>query len=192
MLSSLILVRIYQSQKFPIISRSVVIGSITGMVFATTIYMGLYIGLVKPEKVLFGYESKADFLRRNVRDYSGIEFINDNLKVNEKTLLLWDGRGYYCKTRCISDIDQSLWVASVEKFPDIESISQWLQTKKITHLFLSNEDASFFILKHDENGIQRKSLDFLIQDYAPKCGEIIHEDGWTQVIELKTNKSDCK
>ncbi len=158
------------------------LGLVGGMVFATLIFMGLYFNLVRPEKGLFGLESKSGFLQRMVRDYTGIKFSNTNLPENSKMMLLWDGRGYYCDDKCLPDVDQSRWTALVEASPDVRSISHYLQLRNITHLFLSNEDASFFILKHDETGVNREALDFLIKEFVPKCAEMVHEDGWSQVL----------
>jgi hypothetical protein len=107
-------------------------------------------------------------------------------------MLLWDGRGYYCDQVCLPDVDQSRWTALVERSTDIQSIANLLQEEKITHLLLSNEDASFFLLKHDNAGINRKALEFLIIDFTPKCAEMVHEDGWSQLFELKYDNGKCK
>jgi 4-amino-4-deoxy-L-arabinose transferase-like glycosyltransferase len=191
-LASAVIVQIYKGNKNTLLSRSVVIGSIGGMVAATLVYMGLYINLVQPQNVIFGYETKTDFLKRNIRDFEGINYINNNLTSDEKILFLWDGRGYYCNGRCIPDIDQSNWIVLTEQYPDVESMANHLQKEQITHLFLSIEDASFFLLKHDETGVNKKALEFLVKELIPNCGNLVHKDNWSQVFELDFDKINCQ
>ena len=191
-LSSFVLLRIYRSSKLRLLSHSLVIGFVSGMVLATLIYMGLYINLVHPEKVLFGFESKANFLLRNVRDFSGIQNINQQLTTNDRAMLIWDGRSYYCNDRCLPDIDQSKWAALTEKYSEVASMSEHLQKVSITHLFLSKEDISFFLLKHDQTGISREALDFLIQEFIPKCTVLVNEDSWSQLFKLNFDNGKCR
>jgi hypothetical protein len=174
------------------LSRALAISSISSMVIATAIYMGLYINLVQPQRVLFGFEAKTDFLQRNIRDFSGIKYINQQLTDSDYVMLLWDGRGYYCNDRCLPDIDQSHWISLVNDLTESTSLSHVLQEQKITHLLLSNEDASFFILKHDNAGIHEEALQYLIYKFLPQCGRMIHEDDWSSIYQITYDKEECK
>ena len=150
-----------QNQK---IARIVVLGFTGGMIIATLVFMGIYQSIVRPEQVLLGNESKAGFLSRMVRDYSGIEYVNDKLPDDAKVLFLWDARGYYCAKNCMADINQSEWVARVQRSGNIKEVSNQLQKENVTHLFFSKEDASYFLLKHDENKLNEDATRFLIRE----------------------------
>jgi hypothetical protein len=191
-IASLVMVKLYKNSKLQLLSRSLVISCASGMVFATLIYMGLYINLVQPEKVLFCLESKADFLRRNVRDFTGIENINRRLTTNIKVMLLWDGRGYYCDRGCLPDIDQSRWISLLEQSKDYSILSLRLQEQNITHLYFNNEDVSYFLLKHDQVGLHKKAFLILTTEFYPACMEKIYTDEWSVLYEFKPKKSSCK
>jgi 4-amino-4-deoxy-L-arabinose transferase-like glycosyltransferase len=173
------------------IIKALVIGLVSGMISATLIFMSLYLIIVRPDKGLFGSESKSAFLQRMVRDYSGIQFSNDQLPDGSKMMLLWDGRGYYCDRICLPDVDQSRWVALVEKSPNIREIFRELKEEKITHLFLSNDDSSYFLLKHDSSGLQRETFHLLINEFLPKCSHTIYIDDWSTIYQLSNEKSEC-
>jgi hypothetical protein len=174
------------------LGRIIKIGLVGGMVIGSLTFMVLYFILIRPEKALLGLETKSEFIQRMVRDNTGINYGNEYLPEGAKMMLLWDGRGYYCDRVCLPDVDQSRWVAMLERFPDVSSISHYLQSRNITHLFLSNEDASFFLLKHDNEGINRKALEFLIIDFTPKCAEMVYEDGWSSIYQLTFDKESCR
>jgi hypothetical protein len=183
-LTSFILLSISTKFRFQHIGRSLVIGSAGGMLLVTLIFMGIYINLVRPDRVISGIESKVHFLQRMVRDYSGIEFINDHLPNSSRVLMLWDARGYYCENRCIPDTDQSKWVTMVADHPDILDMANILKEEKITHLFFSKDDASFFILKHDPQKIHLNAAKFLLDEFVPACTINSYEDEWSAVYEL--------
>lgn len=145
-LASGVFIQLYRNGRISFIFRPVILSSIIGMVLVSAIYMGLYINLVQPQRVFFGLETKAAFLRRNIRDFIGIEFINNNLGEDEKALLLWDGRGYYCNNRCLPDVDQAYWITALDNSSSFTEVKFLLKGRGITHLFLSVEDVLFFYL----------------------------------------------
>jgi 4-amino-4-deoxy-L-arabinose transferase-like glycosyltransferase len=166
------------------LGRTIKIGLVGGMVISSLIFMGLYFILIRPEKGLLGLETKSTFIQRMVRDNSGINYANEHLAKGAKMMLLWDGRGYYCDRICLPDVDQSRWTAMVERSTDIQSMSNLLQEEKITHLFLSNEDASFFLLKHDPEQIYLKAAKFLLEEFVPACTKKVYDNEWSAVYEL--------
>ena len=174
------------------LGNAIKIGTVGGMVLATLIFMVIYSILIRPERVILGFDSKQDFLVRVLRDYPGITYINDHLQPTDETLFLWDGRAYYCNANCSADIDQSRWTALIQKTDNIAEVFEWLDERKITHILLSNEDITYFILKHDQQNKHLKAVKFLLDEYIPKCGQIIHEDNWTHIYQISPIKSSCK
>ncbi len=173
------------------LGNAIKVGTVGGMVLATLIFMVIYSILIRPERVLFGFDSKQDFLVRVLRDYPGITYLNDHLKPSNITLFLWDGRAYYCKANCSADIDQSKWTALIQNTNKLVEVSKWLEERNVTHIFLSNEDITYFILKHDQKNKHLKAVKFLLDVYIPKCGQIVHEDNWTQIMEIQSDNPDC-
>jgi len=173
------------------LGNAIKVGTVGGMVLATLIFMVIYSILIRPERVLFGFDSKQDFLVRMLRDYPGITYLNDHLKPSDDTLFLWDGRAYYCKANCSADIDQSRWTALIQNTKNLAEVSKWLEERNITHILLSNEDITYFILKHDQQNKHLKAVKFLLDEYIPKCGQIVHEDNWTQIMEIQSDNPDC-
>lgn len=173
-------------------NRILKIGLIGGMVISTLIFMSMYMLMIRPDRGFFGRETKTAFIERISRDAKGLFYANENLTDNEKMMLLWDGRGYYCNKACLPDVDQSRWVSIVQRSSNIKDVTQELEKLKITHLFLSKEDVSFFVLKHDPSGVNLDALNFLLKDYVPKCAMVIHDDEWSRIYKLTLDNPDCQ
>lgn len=191
-LSSAVLLALTRGQKSKRLGRVLMTGLVGGMVVVTLIFMGIYIGLLRPQNVILGRETKAMFLQRVLGDYSAFQYINDELPDSARVMSLWDGRGYYCDSKCLPDVDQSRWIALVEQTPDIESISRRLEEQNITHLFFSKEDVAYFLLLHDQSGINNNGLQILTMEFAPKCANIIYEDDLSVIFEMNLGKEDCR
>lgn len=175
---------IYKHSKKPALVRSGVYGLIGGMVTATLIFMGMYMNIIRPIQLNIGTETKAHFLQRMVRDFSGIEYINDQLPEGSKVLLLWDARGYYCEKKCIPDIDQALWPALVEKYGTAENIIAHLLDQGITHVILSKEDASYFLEMHDENQKNNTALKYFLDVFLPRLDNEVYGDDWVNIYSI--------
>jgi hypothetical protein len=174
------------------LGNAIKVGSVSGMVFVTLIFMGIYIGLIRPDRVLLGIDSKQDFLIRVLRDYPGISFVNSNLPKAAVPIFLWDGRGFYCKNKCLADVDQSRWSALIQNTSSLEEVSDWLQKRNITHVFFSKEDITFFLLKHDQKGEYLKATKYFLDEFVPKCTNEIYTDEWVQIFEINYDKDDCR
>ncbi|MBA4421150.1 MAG: hypothetical protein C0391_08375 [Anaerolinea sp.] len=191
-LSSVVLLALARGQKSKRLGRVFLTGLVGGMVVVTLIFMGIYIGLLSPQNVILGMETKSGFLRRVLGDYPALEYINNNLPESARVMSLWDGRGYYCESKCLPDVDQSRWVTMVEQSDDIHILSNRFQEEGISHLFFSKEDVAYFLIKHDQNGIHKKGLQILTTEFVPKCSDVIYEDDLTIILELSLDKVECR
>jgi 4-amino-4-deoxy-L-arabinose transferase-like glycosyltransferase len=174
------------------LGNAIKVGSVSGMVFVTLIFMGIYVGLIRPDRVLLGIESKQDFLTRVLRDYPGISYVNDILPNSAVPFFLWDGRGYYCKNECLADVDQSRWSALIQNTSSLEEISSRLHERNITHVFFSKEDITFFLLKHDQKGEYLEATKYLLDEFVPKCTSEIYTDEWVQIFEINYDNEGCQ
>jgi len=173
-------------------SRIISIGGIGGLMIGSLLLVEHMVALVKPHDLILGMTSKADFLTSIVKDYQAIKFINQNLPDDALVFMPWDGRGYYCDGKCVPDTSQSAWAALVQETDEIDNISSWPQEKGITHILLSWEDVNFFVYGHDPNGVHDQALSFFLDDYAPKCADLVYEDDWTQLYELHLDDVSCQ
>ena len=174
------------------LGKSIQSGLTFGMILVTLIFMGIYMGLTQPGRVLFGLESKQEFLDRILRDYPGIRYVNETLPETAKVMFLWDGRGYYCDKKCLPDVDQSRWVAMVKNSSSIKVITDKLDVNGITHIFLSKEDISYFLIMHYQMGEYLEDSTKLLHDIAPVCADEVFTDDWVQILKLDLNMEVCR
>jgi hypothetical protein len=166
-----------------VLSHSLVLS----LVFATFIYNTIYFIDIRPLEVTFGSISKSEFLRRNVDNYSTIEYIETNLDPEARVFMLWDGKGYYCKERCIPDTDHSQWTDLVfTARQNISAIAEALRARGATHLLINYEDADY-ILQHDPMGYQKTALIFFVEEFRPNCTKELFSNKWTALYELTCN-----
>jgi hypothetical protein len=96
----------------------------------------LVVGYYKP---VLGIESERDFLRRKVPGYLALEFINQNLPENSRTLCVWTGAyGYYINHKYYSDtfIEDVTLKGFIHKSVNGKELSQRLIQAGFSHLFL--------------------------------------------------------
>ena len=173
-------------------TKTLSVGAVGGMLLCLFALMGYYFIKVEPYKVLFGIQSKDTFLSTFVNDYEVKQYINVNLPENATVFLPWDGRGYYCDGKCIPDIGQSVFSALIQETSKVDAVSTWMQANGITHILLSQDDANYFIYGHDPDGVHQNALTFFIEEYAPRCSEVVYEDDWTRLYELHLDEVTCK
>ncbi len=172
--------------------RVIAIGLVGGMTISSLALMVRFMSIIRPNEYLFGDTSKSEFLAAYVKDYRAIEYINGNLPEDALVFMPWDGRGYYCDGKCYPDTGQSAWAALVQKTENIDNVSSWLRVKGMTHILISWDDVYFFVYEHDPSGVHDQALSFFLDDYAPKCAELVYEDDWTQLYELHLDDVSCQ
>jgi hypothetical protein len=146
---------------------------------------------VNPFKLFFGEESKQQFLSRMVSDYDGMQFIQSELPSNAKVMLLWDGQGYYCDSRCVPDLFQSQWTVLYQEYSTISAMRDVLFTRQITHLMINQSDTEFF-LSHDPTNQHRSALTFLTDEFVPLCTKTVYKDKMVSIFELEYQNPNCQ
>jgi hypothetical protein len=131
-----------------------------------------------------GQKNKADFLHVFVDDLRVKEYIQESLHPDERVQFLWDGRGYYCDSRCVADTEQSAAVILTTDSPKPEKLAQDFRDNGISYLMLSKSDANFFIASHDPNGYHRDAWDYFNNIFLPVCGRSVLRDGGMELYEL--------
>ena len=157
---------------------------ITGLLIYNIIYQTLVLWNSGAFSYIAGQKYAAEFLQVFVEDYRMKQFIEDEIDPTERVIFLWDGRGYYCASRCIPDSEHSAAVGLTIGSPDPTDLARELSDKHITHLMLSMTDANFAIYFHDPNELHRHALDYYKSKFLPVCGEIIFKDGGMELYEI--------
>jgi hypothetical protein len=166
--------------------RVLQLGLLGGLVTTTMLYAILFLLQVRPLPVVLGSESKDSFLRRELSDYSAIQYIVNDLPRNARVFMMWDGRAYYCDARCLPDFFQTGWTRLVLAHTDIMPVAASLKEKGVTHLLLSGEDLDYK-LKDDKTGTHRRALMFFLNEFRPACVGEIYRDEWSALYEITCN-----
>lgn len=108
---------------------------------------------------LLGKESKLSFLERNVTGFGDFPILQD-VEVGFRTLLLGDGRSYYCSPNCIPDPEHFRWAAEIQDLDSCSELKSWANSNSISSILLNSQDLDF-LLQHDPSGTLSRSLETL-------------------------------
>jgi 4-amino-4-deoxy-L-arabinose transferase-like glycosyltransferase len=128
--------------------------------------------------------SPETFLTLFVDDFGVKQYIQDSLDPSARVFFLWDGRGYYCDSRCIPDDEQSHVVKLALGSPSPTRLAQSLRSEGITHLMLHRTDANWFIQYHDPLGNHRQALQYFEKQFLPACATSVYKDSGTELYEI--------
>lgn len=132
-----------------------------------------------------GRQSAEEFLQNMSYGYDAILFIQANLDMDQKVRFLWDGRGYYCGSRCESDDEQSNAVVFAIGNPPPADLAADLRSEGVTHLLLSEPNANWFILYHDPQGMHRDAKRYFEEIFFPACGRLVYDsENGTRLYEI--------
>jgi hypothetical protein len=131
-----------------------------------------------------GQKSTTEVIQSQNNDFRMALYTRDSLESNAKVQFLWDGRGYYCGSRCIADDEQFTAVSLAINFPEPRALAQDLREKGITHLMLSKPDADWFIAYHDPRGLHRDALDYFQEVFLPACGKSVFSNSGMELFEI--------
>jgi len=135
-------------------------------------------------RYFIGQESAAQTLQRINNDFSTITYIQNSLAAEDRVLFLWDGRGYYCDQRCISDDEQSTAIRLSIDSRAPQTLARDLDNMGITHLMLSSPDASWFMAYHDPRRLHRNAFDYFTEVFLPDCGKSVFQDRGMELFEI--------
>jgi hypothetical protein len=173
------------------------IGEIAGLVLVTAmVVISLMVtmkafSVIEPFNTLSGNISKDKYLKKMLNDYSAFKYIKTELPETSKVLMLWDGRAYYCDQRCTADVDQVGWSTLISEYHDNQNLKKYLQSKNVTHILYSKNDADYFTIGHDPSGIHKDAEVFLLNQFIPNCGKQVYQDSSSFLFEITYEKSTC-
>jgi hypothetical protein len=137
-----------------------------------------------PGKVVLGLQSKDSFLQQRLNNYRALQFVTENLSPDERVMMMWDGRAYYCDERCLADADQSNWTRLVGPASDPHDVAVHLQAKGVTHLLLNREDLKV-VSDHDPSGHTEQAAEFFHEEFLPSCGEEVYRDSYMLLVKIE-------
>ena len=130
-----------------------------------------------------GWESSRQFLRRVVRDYPAVDFINRSLPPSARALQLGDGQAFYCSEKCVADPDHFRWAAQINRFSSAADFVNWMTDQGFTHLLLSWEDIDF-LLQHDPTSTMLGAVRRLREWMPTECIRVVYSDEWSTLAEV--------
>jgi hypothetical protein len=130
-----------------------------------------------------GWESSRQFLRRVVRDYPAIDFLNRSLPPSARALQIGDGQAFYCQEKCVADPDHFHWAAQINRFSTAADFAGWMNDQDLTHLFLSWEDLDF-LLQHDPTSTMLEAVRRLREWMPTECFRVVFSNEWTTLAEV--------
>ncbi len=156
-----------------VLSISLIIGQYVGTILYILIFLATSL---KPWNLWFSKEETTDFLVRVMPIYEMFQTINTQVPENQKVLMLWDGRGYYCPERCLVDTEHTYWVKLGRNLQwDFERIVRFLKGKNVQYLLVGLESLNFS-LHHDTKDIHQTAASYLFNIFLPRCGAVIQSN----------------
>jgi hypothetical protein len=160
---------------------------IAGLAVSLTLVfqMGVF-GNMLPTNVIVGRESKSEFLKHRLGNFTTLQFVQQNLSSDERALMMWNGMGYYCGTRCLPDADHLNWTRLIDSTSTPTAVATQLKERGITHLLFDEREAEYF-QRHDPTGQHQRALEFFVQEFLPSCAEEVYRDSYMLLVEI-----DCR
>lgn len=136
-----------------------------------------------PWPVILGRESQVAYLRRSLIIYPATQFINDNLPLEAKVLLIGDARGYYLQRQYIPDTTIHLWWGYlVPVGGSLEGILAQLKEWGVSHILYREGGVEWLLVWDREGRIEQgMQLFFAFQErylseiYADQWGLHLYE-----------------
>lgn len=157
-------------------------GILIPLLTASLIYQTLLLYNYSP--YFSGKKSTVGILRDAVNNYQMTQHIQETLTSDERALFLWDGRSYYCDSRCIPDDEQSTAVLLTIDSPSPYELADELKEKGVTHLMVNFTDAEWFINLHDPNNYHQQAFDYLMDIFIPACGKSVYIHNEMELFEI--------
>ena len=164
--------------------RSAGILLLAAPVAAAVFWSAYLMWYAQPLPVVLGLESKASFLQTRVPNYRAMEYIESRLAESTRVLMLWDGEGYYCDSRCLPDTDQSQMLRLASRHQTPEELAAGLHRQGVTHVLFSH-DSDVFIEERDPSGHHRDARDLLLNAFLPSCASEVYADDWVALYALE-------
>ncbi|MBN1306106.1 MAG: hypothetical protein JXA13_16835 [Anaerolineales bacterium] len=159
------------------IKRNLIISLVSSMIVVSIILTGRYLFYYRPFKAVVGLESKDQYLTKVLLNYKATKFINNQIPTDQNIQFLWRGQSYYClHDNCIPDSTQIDWLWMTASRPDPSVLARELKADNIHYLLHSQADLRWFLKYHDPQGLHLEAERYLLDQFAPQCGELIYSD----------------
>jgi hypothetical protein len=131
-----------------------------------TIDVGLFVLRSRTPQVLLGIESQDSYLAHNLGWYQPIMKALLDLPEENKVLMLFEPRGFYCLPRCDPDETLDLWLYEWQMHSDVAEILNGWRAEGFTH-FLYYKAGAEQVYEYGQSHYTEEAwqtLDLLIQD----------------------------
>ncbi len=154
-----------------------------GLMAITLFYQVVIVLQFASYRSVLGLESRRAFLVRNVRVFPAARYSAENQETLGRTLLLGDGREYFCHPACVPDPDHFRWAAEIVRLSSPASFRERFDRAGVRSVLLSIEDLDF-MLQHDPGGVMRQAVDKLLAWREQGCLEEMYRDDWAIIYRV--------
>lgn len=168
LITAYVLISLAERIRSPLIGRVITIVPVASLAAITLVTGVVAFSYVPTFAVSLGLESQADYLLHAPTNFAAVQYIQENLAGEDRVLMLWEGRWYYCMERCIPDTDRTQWTHLILSSQDVDEVNARLQAKQISHLLYSKIDLEF-MRKHDPSGSHQQADEFFLEHYVGQC-----------------------
>ena len=172
-------------ERLPVLLKSSLkILLIIGLMTFNLVYQILVLNNSGAFSYIAGQKPTTEFLALFADDFSVKQYIQEMLDPADRALFLWDGRGYYCDSRCIPDNGQAAAVGLAVGSPLPQELAHSLRQNGVTYLMLSRTDVDWFIEYHDPHEYHRSALDYYESIFLPACGKSVYKDDGMELFKV--------
>jgi len=128
------------------------------LVFALTALFGIFTiwpAIKSSAPVVFGQESRDDYLSRSLDIYRADQFVNERLPANARIALMGDTRGYYLN-RAYTWADWGHKAEFSRRYSSAEDFAGYLKSRGITHVMI---DSGFFPKRGEGADVYYSAID---------------------------------
>ncbi len=154
-----------------------------GLVLLTLFYQVVVLLQFRLYIPTVGLDSRKEFVERIVLDMRALESAPSGAG-QPRTLMLGDGRGYYCLPGCLPDPDHFRWASTISRFSSFAEFERWAETQGIGQVLLNLEDLDF-LLQHDPLGVMQTAMERISSWRAQGCLPTTYSDEGALVLSIR-------
>ncbi|NQU19308.1 hypothetical protein HQ550_04045 [bacterium] len=170
------------SLKGKIINRCSIRLIAIGLILYNLSFVVLQFQKYQPLAFVSGKINREEFLKKHLRDYEPIQYMNTHLSSNSKTYMVAISNiGYYCKKPFVQEsIFDYTFRNIISESTSPQQIASWLRKQGITHLLI-NEDTAIQYIYPDLDTLHLKRYNIFHNNYL----DPVYNNGIVFLYQIK-------
>lgn len=153
-----------------------------GLILYNLSFVVLQFQKYQPLAFVSGKINREEFLKKHLRDYEPIQYMNTHLSSNSKTYMVAISNiGYYCKKPFVQEsIFDYTFRNIISESTSPQQIASWLRKQGITHLLI-NEDTAIQYIYPDLDTLHLKRYNIFHNNYL----DPVYNNGIVFLYQIK-------